>query len=108
MQKKHIRNGLNYKGALNDKINITFAVTEKSIQEFKEENPAFYGQMFPYFQEFLTKHNNKPVDVPLYILPRIGEQFVYHKHRFIVKTVSHHYSGEFAPFICLVCDTVML
>lgn len=33
---------LNYKGALNDKVNITFAVTEESIQKIKEEDPAFY------------------------------------------------------------------
>lgn len=108
MQKKHTRNGLNYKGAINDKVNITFAVTEKSIRKIKEERPTSYDQMFPYFQEFLTEHNNKPIDVPLYILPRIGEQFVYHKHKFAVKDVSHHYNGEFTPFICLLCDAVVL
>lgn len=108
MQKKHTRNGLNYKGAINDKVNITFAVTEKSIRKIKEERPTSYDQMFPYFQEFLTEHNNKSIDVPLYILSRIGEQFVYHKHRFAVKDVSHHYNGEFVPFICLLCDAVVL
>lgn len=105
---KHTKNELDYKGAVNDEVNVTFAVTEESIQKFKEENLAFYHQMFPYFQEFLVDHNNKPVDVPLYILPRIGEQFVYHKHTFTVKNVSHHYSSDFVPFICLVCDTVSL
>lgn len=108
MRKNHMKNGLNYKGALNDKVNITFVVTEESIQKIKEEDPAFYNQMFPYFQEFLTKHNNKPVDVPLYILPRVREQFVYHNYRFTVKDVSHHYNAEFAPFICLTCDAILL
>ena len=42
MRKNHMKNGLNYKGALNDKVNITFAVTEESIQKIKEEDPAFY------------------------------------------------------------------
>lgn len=52
MQKKHIRNGLNYKGALNDKINITFAVTEKSIQRLRKKDRLPMTKCFLTFRNF--------------------------------------------------------